>query len=180
MSSFLIMIAVLLAAVIAIVLLAASRPDVFRVERSAHIKASPPQVFPHINDLRNWAAWSAWERMDPSMQKHYSADTVGTGACYEWQGNNKVGHGSMTITDSVAPGHLVIQLDFLQPFEAHNTAEFDLQAQDGGTRVTWSMYGPSPFISKLFGLFISMDQMVGKDFEDSLSNLKAVVEQQHP
>jgi hypothetical protein len=78
MSSFLILVAALLATVIAIVLLAASRPDVFRVERSAHIKESPPHVFKNINVLRNWAGCSAWERMDPSIQKHYSADTVGT------------------------------------------------------------------------------------------------------
>jgi hypothetical protein len=35
------------------------------------------------------------------------------------------------------------------------------------------MYGPSPFISRLMGLVISMDRLVGPDFEKGLANLQA-------
>ncbi|MEK7811306.1 MAG: SRPBCC family protein, partial [Pseudomonadota bacterium] len=95
---------------------------------------------------------------------------------YEWEGNKKVGHGRMTIAESTAPSRVVIQLDFFVPFEAHNMGDLTLQAQSNGTLVTWAMYGPSPFISKLFSVFVSMDKMIGKDFEDSLANLKRVTE----
>jgi len=162
--------------IVVILVLASFKPDTFRVERSALIQATPEKVFPHINDLRSWAAWSAWEKMDPQMKKTYSANSAGKGATYEWEGNKKVGHGRMSIADSLPDTKVVIQLDFIQPFEAHNIAELQLQAQGGGTLVTWAMYGPMPFISKLFSVFVSMDKMIGKDFEDSLANLKAVAE----
>ncbi|MFA6121148.1 MAG: SRPBCC family protein [Sideroxydans sp.] len=163
-------------AIAAILIIAALKPNAFRVERSALIQATPDKLFPHINDLRNWAAWSTWEKMDPQMKKTYSTNSAGQGATYEWEGNKKVGHGRMTITESVAAAKVVIQLDFIKPFEAHNIGDITLQAQGNSTLVTWAMYGPSPFISKLFGVFVSMDKMIGKDFEDSLANLKAVVE----
>jgi len=162
--------------IVAILILASFKPDSFLVERSAILQATPDKVFAHINDLRSWAAWSTWEKMDPQMKKTYSANSVGKGATYEWEGNKKVGHGRMSITDSVPDTKVVIQLDFIKPFEAHNMGELTLQPQNGGTLVTWAMYGPSPFISKLFGVFVSMDKMIGKDFEDSLANLRSVVE----
>jgi hypothetical protein len=67
-------------------------------------------------------------------------------------------------------------LDFLKPFEAHNTALFALQPAADGTHVSWAMEGPAPFISKLMQVFIIMDAMVGKDFEAGLANLKAAAE----
>jgi len=82
----------------------------------------------------------------------------------------------MTIIKSVTASKIVLQLDFLTPMEAHNKAELTLQARENGTRITWAMYGPSSYISKLIGLFISMDKMIGKSFEDGLSNLKAIAE----
>lgn len=170
---FVILIAVVIAAIL---VLAHFRPDSFSVERSAIIQAPPEKVFPYINDLRNWAAWSTWEKMDPNMKKTFSENSVGQGASYEWEGNKKVGHGRMTIVKSVTASKVVLQLDFFEPIEAHNKAELALQARENGTRVTWAMYGPSTFISKLINVFISMDKMVGKDFEDSLANLKAVAE----
>jgi uncharacterized protein YndB with AHSA1/START domain len=168
---------ILIVAVIAVILfLARLRPDSFRVERSATIHAPPETIFPYLNDLRSWAAWSTWEKMDPNMKKTYSTNPSGQGASYEWEGNKKVGHGRMQIIESAAPSKVVIQLNFLAPISAHNKAELTLQAQGAGTRVTWAMYGPSPFISKLFSVFISIDKMVGRDFEDSLANLKAIAE----
>ena len=38
------------------------------------------------------------------------------------------------------------------------------------------MYGPAPFVSKLMQVFVSMDAMIGKDFEQGLANLKALAE----
>jgi uncharacterized protein YndB with AHSA1/START domain len=163
-------------AIFAILILARLKPDTFRVERSIRIQAPPEKVYTHINDLRRWAAWSTWEKMDPDMKKTFSENSSGKGASYEWEGNKKVGHGRMAILESDAPSRIVIQLNFFAPFEAHNMANLTLHPQGNGTLVTWAMYGPSPFVTKLLGVFVSMDKMVGKDFEDSLSNLKAIAE----
>ncbi len=170
-------IAIAIAALIAAVLIfAATRPDSFRVERSALMKAPPEKVFNQINDFHAWGAWSPWEKLDPAMTRTFSGAQAGKGAIYEWKGNKDVGRGRMEVTASTSPGKTVIALDFLEPFEAHNTTEFTITPDGTGSKVSWAMYGPSPYISKLMGLVMSMDSLVGKDFEKGLSNLMQVVE----
>src|SRR6185436_2103943 len=137
---------VLIAALLAY---AATRPDTFRVERSASIKAPPEKIFPLINDFHKWDAWSPWEKMDPAMKRTHSGAASGKGAVYEWEGNDKVGKGRMEIAESSPPSKVAIKLDFLKPFEAHNTAEFTLEGKGDSTNVKWAMYGPSPYITKL-------------------------------
>jgi uncharacterized protein YndB with AHSA1/START domain len=163
-------------AVIAVLILAAMKPDTFRVVRSTNIKAPPERIFPLIADFRNWSVWSPWEKMDPALKRTYSGAAEGKGAVYEWEGNKKVGKGRMEIIDAPPPEKVAIKLDFLKPFEAHNTAEFTLQPRGETTDVTWVMHGPNLFIGKVMSVFISMDRMVGKDFEAGLANLKAAAE----
>ncbi|HTF86138.1 MAG TPA: SRPBCC family protein [Cellvibrio sp.] len=175
--SIIMTIALIIIALIAILLIvAATKPDQFRVERTVTINASPEQIFPLINDFRQWTQWSPWEKKDPHMQRHYSDNTSGTGATYAWEGDNNVGHGRMEITESVPYTNIGIALHFIKPFTAHNTATFTLTPTDNGTQVAWIMEGPSPFISKLMQVFISMDKMVGKDFEAGLQQMKTVAE----
>jgi hypothetical protein len=67
-------------------------------------------------------------------------------------------------------------VDFLKPFEAHNTAEFNLETRGDSTSVSWSIYGPAAFMTKVMMVFTSMDKMMGKDFEEGLANLKVLAE----
>ena len=168
-----IVIAVLIAAVL---VFAATRPDNFRVERSVTIKAPPEKIYPYFDDFNRWAVWSPWERLDPAMKRTFSGPPTGAGAVYAWQGNSKVGEGRMEILESSPSSKLLIKLDFIKPFEGHNTAEYTLVPSGDTTQVTWAMYGPAPFVSKLMGVFVSMDSMIGKDFEAGLANLKAAAE----
>jgi uncharacterized protein YndB with AHSA1/START domain len=174
-------IAVVLAIAIAVVLLlAAAKPDNFRVRRATTIAASPEKVFPLIDDFHQWATWSPWENKDPAMKRSYSGAASGRGAVYGWDGNKKVGSGRMEIIDASQPSKIVIKLDFFTPFEGHNTAEFTILPQGQGTNVithlTWEMYGPAPFMSKVMQVFMDMDNMIGKDFETGLANLKRLTE----
>jgi hypothetical protein len=155
---------------------AATRPDHFRVERSAVIQAAPERIFPHINRLDLWQAWSPYEKKDPAMRRTLSGADAGTGAIYTWDGNQAVGAGRMEILESHAPSKVLIQLDFFRPMQGHNTAEFTLTPESGGTRVTWALYGPSPFLSKLMGLVFNFDTMIGKDFVLGLQNLRLITE----
>ena len=159
-----------------VLLFAATKPDTFRVERSASIKAPPEKIFAILNDFKQWGAWSPWEKKDPAMKRNFGATTSGKGATYGWEGNKDVGTGSMTITESTPFSKLAINLDFLKPFEAHNVAEFTLTAQGDTTLVTWAMHGPTPFLAKVMHVFINFDRMVGADFETGLANLKALAE----
>ena len=169
----LIVIVVLIAAVLG---LAATKPDRFRVERSATIKAPPEKVFALINDFHHWGQWSPWEKLDPAMKRTHSGAPSGKGAIYEWEGNSQVGAGRMEITEPTPPTKVLIKLDFIKPIEGHNMAEFTLRPQGDSTQLTWAMHGPTPFVSKLVQVFASMDRLIGKDFETGLANLKAAAE----
>ena len=173
----LVIIAIILAIVIAAVLImAAAKPDTFRVERSAIVNAPADRVFPLIADFREWLKWSPWEGRDPALKRTYSGADRGKGAAYAWDGNKNVGSGRMEILEATSPSNIVIKLDFLKPFEAHNTAEFTMQPQGGATNIVWVMHGPAPFMSKVMQVFMNFDRMIGKDFEMGLANLKTISE----
>ncbi|WP_447752594.1 SRPBCC family protein [Pseudomonas nicosulfuronedens] len=167
---------VVVLAVVVVLVLAANRPGTFRVERSALIQVSPEEVQGYIEDFHQWPRWSPFEKLDPAMQRTFSGAEKGRGAVYAWAGDGKAGAGRMEIVE-VDPGRRVtIALEFLKPFKASNTAEFTLVPRDGGTEVTWAMFGPVPFVAKVMHLFFDVDSMVGKDFEAGLASLKGLAE----
>jgi hypothetical protein len=172
------MVGVVVLAVVVVVLIAASKPDTFKVERKAAIQAPSSAIFPNLEDFHRWAAWSPWEHLDPNMHKTYSGPPSGVGSSYAWSGNGDVGEGRMTVLESQPNEELKVKLEFLKPFAATNTTTYRLVPISGnnGTQVTWTMEGPSPFMSKVFSVFADMDSMIGKDFENGLANLKRVSE----
>ena len=163
---------VLIAGVLAF---ATTQPDSFSVERRIVIQAPPEKIQPLIADFHRWSDWSPWEKLDPAMKRTFGGPASGTGATYAWQGNKDVGSGRMEVK-AAEPAKVSIQLDFIEPFEGHNMTDFVLSPKDGGTEVRWVMTGPSTFVTKLMGVFVSMDSMVGKDFEKGLSQLKVAAE----
>jgi len=173
LKTIVIVVVVLIAGVL---IAAATKPDTFRVQRAASINAPPEKVFALINDFKAWPSWSPWEKKDPAMKRTYGATTSGKGATYAWDGNKDVGQGRMEIADSILPSKIALKLDFLKPFEAHNTVEFALKPERDATSVTWAMQGDTPYFAKIIHVFINMDNMVGKDFETGLANLKAAAE----
>ena len=162
---------VLLVAIAGVLALAATRPDHYRIERGAKIAAAPAVVFAQVDDFHRWGAWSPWEKLDPAMKREIAGAPAGTGATYHWVGNDQVGEGRMTITDSRAPQSVAIRLEFIEPWTATNTTQFDFAPSSAGTNVTWTMTGHNNFMAKAFGLFMDMEKMVGPDFEKGLVNL---------
>ena len=150
--------------------------DTFTVERSTTINASPERVYPLLADFHHWPKWSPWEALDPNMQRIYNGAESGEGAIYEWEGNRKAGEGRMEITEADEPSKVKIQLDFVKPFKSSNTTTFELSGSGDSTDVHWSMVGPKTFMTKVMGIFKSMDKMIGPDFEKGLANLKDVAE----
>ena len=172
--------AVIGVAIAVVLVLAANKPDTFSVQRATTVEAPPENIFPLINDFHQWGSWSPYEHKDPAMKRSYSGAESGKGAIYAWDGNRNVGSGRMEILDASAPSKIVIKLDFFTPFEGHNTAEFTMLPQGGGTQttnVTWLMHGPAPCMSRLMQVFVNFDNMIGRDFEVGLANLKRVAEQ---
>jgi Polyketide cyclase / dehydrase and lipid transport len=162
--------------VIIFLIVIAGRPDEFIVSRSTKISAPPGKVFPHVNDLHKWEAWSPWAKLDPNAKNSFEGADSGTGAAMSWDGNKKIGAGKMTIIES-KPGDLIrFKLEFIRPFQATNTAEFNFKSEGSQTVVTWTMFGKSNFFFKAFGLFMNCDDMCGKDFEKGLAAMKSVAE----
>ncbi len=149
--------------------------DTFRIARSTTVAASPDRIAPHIQDFRAWERWSPYEKLDPQMKKTFSGAERGAGASYAWEGNSKAGAGSMTIIDAT-PQKVSIALHFTKPMRSENTAEFALEPDGAGTRVTWTMIGPMNLMMKVMSVFMNMDKMIGRAFEEGLGNLKDLVE----
>ena len=172
--------AVLAFGIAVVLILAAMKPDQFRVQRTAAIKAPPDKIFPLINDFKAWPAWSPYENKDPAMKRTYGPTTSGKGATYAWDGNGSVGAGNMLITDAPTPSKIALDLNMTRPMTAHNKVEFILvpagDTTTVTTNVTWSMNGEAPYFANIVHVFFNMDKMVGGDFEAGLAKLKAAAE----
>jgi len=150
-------------------------PSIVTVERSIVVDRSPETVFPLVSDVRNWESWSPWYAKDKDMKLTYSeGPTDQVGSSYSWESESQ-GSGQLTITRSEPPREMAYDLDFGEQGTAKSF--FILKPQgDGHTEVTWKMdadMGTNP-IGKLMGL--TMDRMVGPDFESGLANIKSVAE----
>jgi hypothetical protein len=165
---------------VGLVAFVATRPAEFRIVRSRTVAAPPDVVHAYVNDLHKWPEWSPWERLDPAMKREYSGPPAGPGAAYHWSGNDEVGEGRMTITDSQPPQNVTIRLEFLKPFAATNTTQFDFAPSGAGTNVTWAMTGHNNFMAKAFSAFMDMDKMIGTDFEKGLAGLDTATATRRP
>ena len=162
--------------IVVVAVVVAMQPDDFRVTRSTTVSAPAAVVFAQVNDLQKWEAWNPWQKKDPAMKLIFSGPPAGPGASYSWAGNNEVGEGRLTITES-RPGELVrLKLEFMKPFAATNTAEFTFKPEGERTNVTWAMQGNNNFFAKALHLVMNMDKMVGGEFEKGLVDMKAAVE----
>ncbi|HTB34827.1 MAG TPA: SRPBCC family protein [bacterium] len=157
-------------------LLVATQPSQFTVSRSTGIAAPPAKVFALVNDMHQWNSWSPWAKLDPDMKTAFDGPAAGVGAMETWGGNSRVGAGQMLVVKSVPAQEVGIKLVMVKPMPASNDVDFTFSPDGKGTVVTWSMSGQKNFVAKAFGLFVSMDKMVGGEFENGLANLKALAE----
>ena len=170
--------ALLIAAAFAgLLLYAATRPDTMRIERSLRIDAPADKIRPLINDMRHFNIWNPYNHKDPTMKASYHGPEAGPGASYEFDGNKKVGKGSIQIIEPAAPDVVRMRLDMSAPMACSNLIDFSLAPLSlHTTQVTWTMTGPSPFLGKLMGVIFNMDKMMGRDFETGLTSLKKLAE----
>lgn len=144
------------------------------VSRSARINATPEEIVPLLADLHRWREWSPWEDLDPELQRRYDGPESGVGAGYEWSGNRKAGAGRMQIT-GVTPGSVDLDVTFTKPFKSESRSAFRLTAVGDETDVTWQMMTPKSLVTRIMGIFVSMDKMIGPDLEKGLTQLNRAV-----
>jgi hypothetical protein len=161
-------------AVAAVLILAAGKPDIFRVVRSIDVNAPPEKIYPYVADFRKWVEWSPFENMG-AMTRTYDGAPSGRGAKYAWAGEEP-GAGSMEIVQATVPTHIELKLDFTKPFEAHNMVDFTFAPKGNVTTVTWDMHGPLPYVFKIVHVVLGMDDAVGREFDKGLTSLKTLAE----
>ena len=166
----------LVAAIAGLAVYVAMQPDHFRIERRATVNAPPQAVFTQVNDFRKWDDWSPWAKLDPNAKVTFSGPQSGAGASFRWDGNDKVGAGTMTITESKPNLRVATRTDFVKPFEGTSNSDFIFSEAGGQTNVIWTMTGKQSFVGKAICLFMNQDKMIGGYFEKGLANLKSVVE----
>ena len=168
---------VVAALIVIFLIVAALQPADYRVERTMRISAPAAVVFAQVNDLRQYQLWNPWAKFDPAAKYTHSGAPTGIGATLAWAGNSQIGEGRMTIVES-RPNVLVrMKLEFIKPFASVATADFAFAQDDNQTVVTWSMHGEKNFMSKVFGLVMNMDKMIGGQFEEGLTTLKSISEE---
>jgi len=167
----------LAAVIVVLLILIATRPSTYRVERHATVAAPVDVVFAKVKDFRTWEAWSPWAKLDPQMKTKVDGTPGEVGSVYTWEGNDDVGSGRMTIA-AIKPNERVdIKLEFLKPFESKADNGFTVEPAGKDTKITWFMAGENSFMGKAFSLVMDMDAMIGKDFENGLGSLKKVAEE---
>ena len=154
--------------------------DVYSVQRSLRIDAPPARIYDQIADFRKWRNWSPWEDLDPALERSYSGAESGTNAAYAWSGNRKAGRGRMTIAEATEPSRVQIDLAFEKPWKSRSDTLFTIEPEGSASLVTWSITGKKTLMTKAMGIFKSMDDLLGPDFEKGLSRLKAAVEERGP
>jgi uncharacterized protein YndB with AHSA1/START domain len=162
--------------VVAVLVYAAFRPGVVRIQRAVVMDASAEKIFGLIDDFHCWREWAPQDKGDAGMVRTFSGAASGVGAVSEWDGAGSTGKGRMTITESEPSRRIKVEVDFEKPFAVHNVNEFVLAPVGGRTRVTWTMLGPNVYMMKLMGVFVNMDRVMGRHFEMGLENLKKVAE----
>lgn len=167
---------VVVALVAILVILGFMQPADYRVERSLVMAAPPQAAYDQVADFRKWQAWSPWTKRDPAMKSTIGGAPSGKGATWSWEETKDAGTGSMTITDATAPAAIAIDLVFSEPFESRVKVGFAFKPEGAGTHVTWWMSGQHNFVGRMLCVFMDMDQMVGRDYEEGLAAIKAIVE----
>jgi uncharacterized protein YndB with AHSA1/START domain len=166
----------LVVVIAAVLLFATTRPDTILVERSIVIHATPDKIFPLIDDFHNWPQWAAQDKEDPTMTRTYSGTASGAGAVSDWTSDGSAGRGEMTITSALPTSRIHVRVGFVKPFPLHNTHAITLEKVPGGTQVTWTSEVQNVYFMKVMGVFMNMDNYMGKHFEASLENLKDLAE----
>ena len=139
--------AVLPVALIALLVYAATKPNTFRIQRSTRIAAPPKVIASHIDDFREWSAWSPYEKLDPAMQRTFSGPTKGVGSVYEWNGNKKAGAGRMEIVEDKPDHYKVVE----NPLAKQPPIEIKKSSIDGDKKKSPTSIMPKGLLDKLTG-----------------------------
>src|SRR5690349_9152755 len=143
LTTFLIVLGVIIVAVVIFGVVAPTHMD---VEREVVIDKPREVVFNDLRLVKNHDSWSPWMRKDPNIVKQYRGTDGTVGFVQAWSGNNEVGVGEQEIRNIAEGSRIDYALRFKKPMEDTSTAYLVTEdAGAGKTKVKWGMNGRSPF-----------------------------------
>ena len=166
---------VLLLLLILLAVIGLALPSSARVERQIRIEAPVDAVFPHVNSMRSFQAWSPWTNVDAETRYIFEGPERGIGSRMRWySGDEGIGEGSQEITDSVTNAR--VETDLVFGDKGSGTATFVLTPDGDATTVTWQFN--TEFGWDLFGRYIGLmlDGMIGVAYDKGLKTLKQRIE----
>ena len=160
----------------ALLIIALFGKNEYSIEREVSINKPKQEVFDYIKHLKNQDKFSKWVMTDPAMKKDFKGTDGTAGFVYAWDSNNKqAGKGEQEIVNITEGEKLDIEIRFERPFKSTAHTPFLTESiSPDQTKVKWGMTGKNPYPMNLMNLF--MGNMLGKDLETSLTNLKNILE----
>lgn len=149
------------------------QPQQFKHTESILITGQNDEILKQVSHYANFIQWSPWSEKDPAMKQVIPENDGEIGAKYTWSGNRQVGFGSMTLV-SVTSDQVTHDLIFGK--RPASQAIFSITPKENAYEVSWILstdMGSNP-IGRAFSPL--MKKMIGKDFQQGLSNLKKRIE----
>jgi hypothetical protein len=177
MNILLTIIAIIVSVAVIILIIGLFVKKEYSVTREIVINKSTSEVFNYIKYLKNQDHFSKWNTMDPSMKRDYKGTDGQVGFVSLWDGNKKVGKGEQEITKVSNGKGLEMEIRFIKPFPGLAQAYMYATPTDGNqTKVSWGFNSSMKYPMNTMLLFMNMSNMIGKDFEVGLNNLKTILE----
>lgn len=160
-----------------VAILALVAPKSYNVFRSIDISKPKREVFNYVLLVKNQEIWSPWAKKDPNMARKYIGIDGTVGFVSYWNGNKEVGEGEQEITNILESERIEGELRFFKPFRSTSNCYFKVyDTGENKTKITWGFSGKNVFPMSIMMLFMNMDKVVGKDFDEGLQALKNELE----
>jgi hypothetical protein len=169
----------ILGLLVLVLLVAAFLKKDFSVERSITINKTKTEIYDYVKYLKNQNNFSVWAKLDTNMKQEYRGTDGTVGFVSLWDSPVKsAGKGEQEIIKIEEGERIDYELRFLKPMKATNYAYLSFSTTNDSTAmVKWGIFGKMAYPTNIMGLFMNMDEMLGKDLEGGLKNLKALLEE---
>jgi hypothetical protein len=149
----------------------------YAVVREITINQPKDSVFNYVKMMKNQDYFSVWNMKDPNSKRTFTGTDGEIGFIYSWNGNDEVGEGEQEIKKIVPGERIDMELRFKRPMASTDYGYFVTESLSANqTKVKWGFNGKMPYPMNVMMLFMNMDEMLGKDLQASLINLKSNLE----
>lgn len=170
------LVALLLVTIGVVLASAAAGAKEFRIERHTDIRATPEEVFVILSDLNRYGEWATDEAHRSSTTFTVGPISSGLGASIAWQDSREGDAARLSVVECRRNAFIAARVEVVRPKPAVTRAEFRLAAIPSGTRLSWTVTGPTSFALRLVKVFVNPDNVIGSGLERRLATFKTLVE----